>query len=182
MKRCPGCSLEMPEGRGTLESYYNTSPECWSVYTEVLGAEFQNAPLFGQVHSLTVDAYAAQHAGGRHPDKSVCIHLIGLHLVLDRGVAPTGVARHHQRLATAVKAWPHFPPPENRGTLTVYDVATAASSEEHARLVRLWAAQVWQAWRDHHPAISALASQHLDLPTSRPQGLPGPQQPDSTSR
>jgi hypothetical protein len=27
------------------EGYYNTSPECWSVYTEVLGSEFGNALL-----------------------------------------------------------------------------------------------------------------------------------------
>jgi hypothetical protein len=173
MRRCPGCGLEMPEGRGTNDGYYNASPECWSVYTEVLGAEFQNAPLFGQVHSLTVDSYAAQHAGGPHPDKSVCVHLMGLHLVLDRGIAPTGVPPHLQRLAAAVKSWPHFPTPEARGELTVYDLATAASAVEHARLVRLWAAQVWQAWRDHHAAIAELAARHLDLPASRPQGAPG---------
>lgn len=164
MKTCPGCGLEMPEGRGVYDGYYNASPECWSVYTEVLGAEFQNAPLFGQVHSLTVDSYAAQHAGGPHPDKSVCIHLTGLYLVLARGIAPTDVPRHFQRLAAVFKRWPHFPPPATRGSLTVYDVATAGSAEEHARLVRRWAAQVWEAWREHHAAIAGLVSQHLELP------------------
>ena len=38
--------------------YYNATPECFSVYTEVLGSEFQNVLLYGQVHQLTVDTYA----------------------------------------------------------------------------------------------------------------------------
>jgi hypothetical protein len=62
--------------------YYNTSPECWEVYTEVLGAEFSNAVLFGQVHQLTVATYAVQHAGGPHSEKSIGVHLTGLYLTL----------------------------------------------------------------------------------------------------
>jgi hypothetical protein len=164
MKQCPGCGLEMPEGQATYDQYYNASAECWSIYTEVLGAEFQNAPLFGQVHSLTADTYAAQHAGGPHPDKSVFIHLSGLYLVLERGVTSTSVPPYHQRLAASIKTWPHFAPPASCGPLTVFDVATAESPLEHARIVREWAAQVWRAWSDHHPVIAGLVSQHLELP------------------
>ena len=47
--------------------------------------------VFGQVHQLTVDAYAVQHAGGAHPDKSVGVHLCGLHLVLVQENAPPSV-------------------------------------------------------------------------------------------
>ncbi len=32
----------------SYEGYYNTSPECWSVYTEVLGSEFSNAFCSGR--------------------------------------------------------------------------------------------------------------------------------------
>ena len=75
---CPGCGLRMPVSEGAAyDGYYNTSPECWSVYTEVLGAEYSNPVLFGQVHQLTVDTYAVQHPGGLHPDKSIAIHLAG---------------------------------------------------------------------------------------------------------
>ena len=77
---CPGCGLELAAGTQGYERKFNASAECWSVFEEVLAKEFQSAPLFGQVHQLTVDAFAVQHAGGRHPDKSVCIHLVGLHL------------------------------------------------------------------------------------------------------
>ena len=142
---------------------YNTSPECWEVFTEVLGKEFSNAVLFGQVHQLTVDAYAAQHAGGNHRDKSVIIHLSGLHLVLDRRLRPTVVPPLFQQLATVVRVWPHLPPLAVKWAVTVFDVALAESVEDHARLVREWANCVWRAWSPHHQAISDFLVEHLDL-------------------
>jgi len=67
---CPGCKLSMPENRSlTYDGYYTVSPECWNVYTEVLQAEFSNMVLFGQVHQLTVNTYAVQHAGGIQKSK-----------------------------------------------------------------------------------------------------------------
>ena len=85
---CRGCGLKMPARTtsSTSRGYYNTSDECWDLYTEVLGTEYSNAVLFGQVHQLTVDAYAVQHAGGPHPDKSFAIHLYGLYLALEKGI------------------------------------------------------------------------------------------------
>ncbi len=68
---CPGCGLRMPASENaSYAGYFNTSAECWSVFTEVLGAEYSNPFIFGKVHQLTVDTYAIQHAGGAHPDKS----------------------------------------------------------------------------------------------------------------
>lgn len=161
---CPGCGLQMPvSDTAAYQGYYNTSPECWDVYTEVLGSEFSNAVLFGQVHQLTVDTYAVQHSGAVHPDKSIAIHLCGLHLVLDRGMAPTSVPRLLQRLADAVQVWSHFPPPTDRGTLTVFDVALSDSVEEHIKSVREWAGMVWAAWSQHHAEIAGLVSEHLTL-------------------
>ncbi len=157
MTRCPGCGLEMPPSDGGYGGYFHASPECWSVFGEVVAAEFQNAVLFGQVHQLTVDTYAVQHAGGPHPDKSVDIHLVGLHLVLERGFSPTAVPPCVQRLAQAFTTWPHLPPPAERGDLTVFDVALAESPREHAARVRQWAEGVWQAWSPHHGAVVELA-------------------------
>jgi hypothetical protein len=77
----------MPPCGRSYDRKFHASAECWSVFEEVLAAHFQNSVLFGQVHQLTVDAYAVQHTGGRHPDKSVCVHLVGLCLALERGVA-----------------------------------------------------------------------------------------------
>jgi hypothetical protein len=143
--------------------YYDCSVECWDVYTEVLGAEFSDAVLFGQVHQLTVDAYALQHAGGRHPDKSVAIHLTGLYLMLERGVRPTSVPPLFQELAAKVSDWPHFPPPEVDWSVTVWDVALAGASNEHADRSREWAAAVWRGWSIHHDAIARVVGAHLAI-------------------
>lgn len=98
-RTCPGCGLEMPPSRWSYDHKFNASAKCWSLFEEVIAAEFQDPVLFAQVHQLTADAYAVQHAGGRHPDKSVCIHLVGLYLMLERSVAPMEVPPLQQRLA-----------------------------------------------------------------------------------
>jgi Family of unknown function (DUF5946) len=155
MARCPGCGLEAPpSGRGYDRKFF-ASAECWTLFEEVLAREFQNAVLFGQVHQLTVDAYAVQHAGGAHPDKSVSIHLAGLCLMQERGVAPVDVPRLLQRLAGR-RSWPHLEPPADRAWRTVRDVAATDSPRAHAERVREWAADVWRAWSRHHGAAREL--------------------------
>lgn len=160
---CPGCGLTMRRDEtGLYEGYYQASPECWSLFTEVLGREFGNAVLFGQVHQMTVDAYAVQHAGGAHPDKSVDVHLVGLYLMLEKGAPPPRVAPLLQRLAARVQEWPHFPGPSSTARQTVLDVALCASVEEHADAVRRWAREVWETWAPAHREIAVLASQNLE--------------------
>ena len=166
---CPGCGLRMPENPGaTGHAYYNASRECWAVYSEVLGAEYSHAVIFGQVHQLTVDAYAVQHAGGEHPDKSVGIHLAGLHLTLVRSIRPPLVPPYLQQLAESVETWPHFEPTKTAWRFTVFDVALVAGElEDHTRVVREWSAEVWEAWSPYHDAIAALVEQHLGADLSR---------------
>jgi len=161
---CPGCGLTMP-GRETTptRSYYNTSAQCWDLYTEVLGTEYSNAVLFGQVHQLTVDAYAVQHAGGPHPDKSLAVHLFGLYLALEKGIRSPGIPPLLQRLATAIKIWPHYEPPVGNVTLTVFDVAFCDSTEDHIRIVREWAQSVWDCWSEYHNEVARLVSHHLEI-------------------
>ena len=160
---CPGCSLAMPrQENAAYDGYYNASPECWGVFTEVLAAEFSNATLFGQVHQLTVDTYAVQHAGGNHPDKSVAVHLAGLHLVFTSDVRPTAVAPLLQRLASRVKTWPHLTPPAGVVEITVCDVALAESMEDHVAKVREWSRKVWNAWSEHHSEIARFVALHLE--------------------
>jgi hypothetical protein len=159
---CPGCGLQMPVGpTASYNGYYNTSPECWEVYTEVLGAEFSNAIIFGQVHQLTVDTYAVQHAGGPHPDKSISVHLTGLYLVLDREIAPMRAPSYLQSLASQVEYWPHYTPPTHSGGMTVIDVALSDSPMTHIENVRVWAAIVWEAWYPYHREIASFADQYL---------------------
>ncbi len=151
---CPGCGLRMPPTDKPYDGSFNASPECWSVFTEVTGAEFSNVVLFSQVHQLTVDAYATQHAGGRHPDKSIAIHLAGLHFHYACGIKPTSIAPLMQQLASRVSEWPHFDPPPVRGSMTIFDVALA---ESHIDAVREWSRGVWESWSAHHASIAELA-------------------------
>ena len=160
--KCPGCALVMPVlANATYEGYFNTSPECWQVFTEVLATEYNNALLFGRVHQLTVDTYAVHHAGGKHPDKSVGIHFAGLYLMLTKRAKTVEVPRLHRRLAESVKEWPHFTPPVTPVYLTIFNVAMAETPDEHVRLVREWANAVWTAWAEHHDAVATLVAEKL---------------------
>jgi hypothetical protein len=154
-RTCPGCGLVAPAIDRAYDRKFHASAECWATFEDVLAKEYENAVLFGQVHQLTVDAYAVQHAGGRHPDKSVCVHLVGLLLALDQDVAMSRIPALRQRLA-ARASWPHLEPPAARAALTVEDVARAASPAEHAERVRAWAGAVWRAWAPHHDAARSL--------------------------
>ena len=159
---CPGCGLMMPaRDTAAARSYYNTSAECWDLYTEVLATEYSNAFLFGQIHQLTVDAYAVQHAGGPHPDKSVDIHLFGLYLSLEKGIRSSYVPPLLQRLASAIELWPHYEPPTGRVAITVFDIAMADSDGDHMRLSREWAQAVWQCWAEHHAEVARVVTHHL---------------------
>lgn len=145
----------MPRTPGALNtSYFHASPECWTVFGEVLAAEYSNAVLFGQVHQITVDAYAAQHAGGQHPHKSVGIHLSGLYLVFVKDMRPMAVAPMLQAIASSVQAWPEFPPPPVPAARTILDVALCAGNwENHVRAVREWGLDVWRSWQPWHRAV-----------------------------
>ena len=162
---CPGCGLKMPAHEATAppRSYYNTNAECWDLYTEVLGEEYSNAVLFGQVHQLTVDTYAVQHAGGPHPNKSLDIHLFGLYLAFEKGIRSPYIPPLLQRLATDIKVWPHYEPPTERVALTVFDVAFCSATEDHIRIVSEWAQSVWMTWSDYHAEVAKIVSQYLKM-------------------
>ncbi|HEX6208845.1 MAG TPA: DUF5946 family protein [Actinomycetota bacterium] len=161
MSRCPGCGVELPQRAGPTHAYFNCSPECWATYGEVAGRVLQDAAVAGRTHQLLVDAYAAQHPGGEHPDKSVAIHLVGLHLMLERGVPPARIPPLYHRMASREGPWPHLPPPQDLGSLTIVDVAGAETSEALAEAVPAWAQSVWSAWSDHHGEVARLPERWL---------------------
>jgi len=161
---CPGCGLRMPARKtSNTGNYYNTSDECWDLYTEVLGNEYSNAYLAGQVHQITVDTYAVQHAGGRHPDKSLDIHLYGLYLAMEKGIRSPYIPPLLQRLATEIKVWPHYEPPTKKVALTVFDVAFCDEPGDYIRVVREWGKAVWDTWSDHHAEVERVISHHLKV-------------------
>jgi hypothetical protein len=153
---CPGCGLQLPRNGRPYDRKFHASAECWAVFEQVLAREYEDTVLFGMVHQLTVDTYVVQHAGGRHPDKSVCVHLVGLLFTQEQGVTPTRVPPLLQRLTQRTR-WPHLEPPAERAVLTIQDVALAANRAEHAQRVREWAAAVWRSWDAHHGVARELA-------------------------
>lgn len=159
---CPGCGLRMPvDPRLQYDGYFNCSAECYDIFAEVLARDYTTPYIFGNVHQTTVDAYAVQHAGGPHPDKSIAVHLLGLYLALERGLPAPAIAPYMQRLASIVTAWPHFPPPAVTGAPTIFDIALTGDPETHVARVRQWAAAVWEAWSPHHGAIATLTHRYL---------------------
>lgn len=156
--RCPGCGLTMPRQPDAVSHrYINASPECWSVYTEVLAREYGDAVLFGAAHQLTVDAYTAQHPGGAHPDTSVAIHLVGLRLVLVDGLPQQQIPVRRGLLSDRTATWPRLPAPPTRADVTVLDVALAAD-DGYAAQVERWAEAVWRMWEPAHHVIADLSA------------------------
>jgi hypothetical protein len=162
---CPGCGLQLPGSGLPWAPRRSASPECWQLYGEVQGFELDHVELVRDLHQLTVDAYAAQHAprtvGGDVPAISVAYALVGLHLALDRGLSGVEVRAVHQRMGRPDPSWPNLPTPKRTGAMTVFEVAAAGvmvgSVAGHATAVRAWAAAVWQAWAAQHATVAALA-------------------------
>jgi len=166
---CPGCGLELPATGLPADPRRNASPECWRLYGEVQGYELRHLQLVRDLHQLTVDTYAAQHAprhpGGDRPPIGVAYALVGLHLALDRGVPGVEVRAAHQRMGRPEPSWPALPAPASTASVTVLDVAMAGamidSPSGHARAVRAWSSAVWRAWAPQHAAVAALADRLL---------------------
>ena len=156
---CIGCGGLVPRAAGPTHRYLESSPGCWQVYGDVLAREYSD-PSFGGLHRLTVDSYAVQHPGrpSAQTTQSVCLHLISLHLVLERGLA-AGYATRVMGAAGRMKArfvW--LAPPTSRGAVTVADVAGAATPVQHEARVRAWAEAAWLAWTEHHAVVREWAA------------------------
>jgi hypothetical protein len=131
-----------------------SSPGCWAAYGEVLEREYSEVTLATN-HRLTVDAYAVQHPGRPSPQsiQSVCLHLVSLHLVLERAVDHSTATGILPQLAAHKETFHWLEPPDSLGELTVNQVLAATSAVEHRKAVVDWANSVWQAWATHHPVI-----------------------------
>ena len=81
---------------------------------EVQGFALHHLQLARDLHQLTVDAYAAQHAprevGVEVPPISVAYALVGLHLALDRGLSGIEVRAAHQRMGNPTRPGRACPP------------------------------------------------------------------------
>jgi hypothetical protein len=164
--RCRGCGALVPDLEGTGppgHEYLDASPGCWALYGDVLGREYSDVRYRAHGRS-TVDIYAVQHPGvqGRKSSQSVWIHLVGLHLVIERAMPVDRAIAAQQRLASSRPAWEWLDPPPSLGALTVADVRSATDIEAHVAEVSSWADAAWNAWRGHHDAVRRLARDAAD--------------------
>jgi hypothetical protein len=166
--RCPGCGLALAPFAGPTDAYGGASAACFRLYGDVLAREFSEPAWFAS-HQLSAHAYMAQHpsSSSRAAVQSVWVHLGALQLLLERDAAADVVARAMSRLTATQPTYEWLDPPASRGDITVREVAAARDADEHAKLTRRWADAVWQAWREHHDAIRALAATAL---SSRSRG------------
>lgn len=121
---------------------------CEALFNE-LGARDFSDPRYGATHELLVDAYCLQHPERYcHSAKSYAAHLTRMCCGIERG--------GKREIYAAIPRWLSGPAkierPETlaqRGTRTIATIADlrgAQTPEEYAKLVREWAANVWQAY------------------------------------
>jgi len=151
----------LPVSDSPIDPRRNASPACWDLYMMVVGHELAHVPQLGSLHQLTVDAYAAQHAGPQAPAIGVAFALIGLLLALDEGWTGGAVRAAHQHLAADHLDLPQFTPPSVPAPLTIAHVAGSRGPQAHARRVHKWAASVWHAWSTEHARVLELADRTL---------------------
>lgn len=166
---CIGCGASVPDvdyPAWRPKKYPEaTSSGCWKLYCEGILVREYGEWNYPPIHRLTVDAYAAQHPGRETPQttQSVIIHLTSIDLVLherfssEAAAEKTGQLIEHHR-----DGFSWLEPPENRGAVTVVDVAGAHDLAEHTELVEEWAQSVWNAWEKHHPAIEQWTRMAID--------------------
>jgi len=138
---------------GPTHAYLRSSPACWARFGEVLAREFGD-PAYFAPHQITVDAYAVSHPGvpERRAIQSVGLHLMTLCMVLERGADPRDGPKLHKRMVDR-SAFTWLDPPTMDGRMTVAELLPADSPAQHERLVRAWAADVWDAWTPHHDTV-----------------------------
>jgi uncharacterized protein DUF5946 len=157
---CPGCGAKFPGPVGTPHEYIGASAGCWSVYEEILAKEYGEYK-YPDIHRLTVDAYSVQHPGaaGRRSSQSVWVHLAGMYLVLEAGLAGREATRTLQTVLKTKKEFEWLVPPQQNGSMTVLDVRKAGDLKNHIRVVESWARSIWASWRPYHPLVRDLFRQ-----------------------
>jgi hypothetical protein len=160
---CLGCGGMVPDIDGPAHRYMLASPGCWETFTELLASGGAAAP--GVHGTLVVDAYAVQHPGepGPQATQSVWVHLVTLHLALERGWPASRLVRIRQLAADRSAGWPWLAPPASMGAVTAIDLRDASPGEA-PDLVRRWVEGAWHAWEHHHDAARETAGGLVGAP------------------
>jgi uncharacterized protein DUF5946 len=156
---CVGCGGLVPDIEGPVHRYMLAAPGCWQAYTGLLGGALAGVTAPEPHISLTVDAYAVQHPGQPNPQatQSVWVHLIALHMALERGWPITKLVEIRRFGADSADGWAWLEPPSTMGAVTAIDIASARP-DATPDLVQRWTEGAWAAWDRHHDAVRQRAS------------------------
>jgi hypothetical protein len=92
----------------------------------------------------------------------VAVHLVALHLQLERETPIEGLYAARQRVASLGKEgrlnlrW--LEPPASMGAVTVLQTLEACGPAEYGEVARLWAESVWRAWSTYHETVRLWAA------------------------
>jgi hypothetical protein len=133
--RCPECGAPGVGGRAG----------CQARYDEVAVLAYRD-PRYAAVRDLGFDTYCMQHLERYcRSAKSYAAHLMRLCCGVELGGNPaTHAAIQHWLSGPAPVGRPE--PPAQLGRITIADVRGGTTAEEHVRLVRAWAENVWEAY------------------------------------
>jgi len=163
---CYGCGAYVENIAGQPHKYIGAAQGCWNLYSDVLAKEYGEYGYPELTHRLTVDTYAIQHPGepGRQSVQSVNIHLISLYAVLNSNFDGKKATKLIGDILAKQPVFEWLDPPVPNGTKTIKDVLLAKNKDEHEKLVRIWAEDVFTCWCSKHKWLSSLG---LMYPTLR---------------
>ncbi|MDF1505048.1 DUF5946 family protein [Roseisolibacter sp. H3M3-2] len=179
---CPGCGALFPPSDGPTHRYIGASAGCWALFaprsvgeapdpallaasrvpeapSAARPAPFPPAPALA---TLVADAYAAQHHGDDSPPavQSVAVHLLVLHGVARRGVAPARAQWVRTRALRTRGVFAKLAPPPVGAALTLRHLypgggvtTPAAPADYAASVLAAWEgahAATLRAWYDRH--------------------------------
>src|SRR5262245_36235278 len=115
---CVGCRALVPDVEAPAHRHVGCSPGCWAIFGEVLAREYSDY-RYGRVHLITVDTYAAQHPGTPSPQsiRSVALHLLRLHCLLELGYEGERAYGIMRRAADRKRVYSWLDPPDHPGAL-----------------------------------------------------------------
>ena len=142
--KCPACGAAVTGGRDG----------CQALFDELTARAYADF-AYASVRDLAFDTYCMQHLETYcRSAKSYAAHLMRLCCGIDYSGDP--------RVYEAIQHWLNgsvkIKKPQvlsHLGSMTVLDVRGASDATEHIRLVRAWAANVWEAYRSQHDLAHA---------------------------
>jgi Family of unknown function (DUF5946) len=112
------------------------------------------------IHQHVVDAFAAQHADDHTKAITLTFALVGLYLHVERAWSGRQVQLAHMKLAQRKRRWPAWSLPRERGTVTAADVMLASPGLERDKVIDVWCASVWNAFRRNRDAVVSLLAEY----------------------